>query len=128
MVSAHRKGGQSQFVERPVLKTPNQFSAAIDWAHNHLDHSFTIGKLAELAHMSRRSFDRKFKQAYNQTPKDWLTQQRLDFAKQLLESETNNIDQIAELSGFENAAMLRHHFRKNLGLSPRQYRDQFART
>lgn len=126
VVSAHRKGGQSQFVESPMLKSPNQMSAAIDWAYKHLSQAFTIDQLAQQANMSRRSFDRKFRQSYNQTPKDWLTQQRLDLAKELLEGGTANIEQIADSTGFNNATTLRHNFRKHLGLSPRQYRDQFA--
>lgn len=126
VVSAHRKGGQAQFVETPRAMAVDQFGHALQWALENLGHSFGIDLLATKANMSRRSFDRKFRLVYKETPKTWLTRQRIDLAKQLLESHKGNIDQIADLAGFDNATTLRHHFRKNLGVSPRQYRDQFA--
>lgn len=125
VVSAHRMGGQSQFVETPVLDVPNQFSEAIDWALSHLNSEIDVEQLAKRANMSRRTFDRKFRSSFNLSPKVWLTQQRLEKAKHLLESEGYSVEKVAELSGFENAITMRHHFRKSLSISPVQYRQQF---
>ena len=126
MVSAHRLGGQSQFVETPILEVPNQFSQAIDWALSHLNENIEVDELASRASMSRRTFDRKFRTSFNLSPKAWLTQQRLEKAKTLLENEHYSVEKIAELSGFENAITMRHHFRKQLSISPNQYRNQFS--
>lgn len=126
VIAAHRKGGQAQFTETPPPKTSDHFSAAMEWATANLGQPFTITTLANKANMSRRTFDRKFRRYFDQTAKQWLTDQRLNLAKELLESDTRNIDQIAALAGFDNATTMRHHFRLQLGLSPRQYRDQFA--
>ncbi|NNC99693.1 MAG: helix-turn-helix domain-containing protein [Gammaproteobacteria bacterium] len=128
VVSAHRKGGQSQYVESPILPTNSQFTQAIDWAITNLHNPFTIDIMAGKADMSRRTFDRKFRSTFKLTPKDWLTSQRLQVAKQLLEQKDDNIELVASQAGFDNAATMRHHFRRNLGLSPRQYRDQFSRA
>jgi len=125
VVSAHRQGGQSQFVETPILSVPNQFSDAIDWALSHLSEDITVNMLASHANMSRRTFDRKFRSSFNLSPKTWLIQQRLEKAKWLLESETHSIEKVAEISGFENATTMRHHFRKQLSISPMQHRQQF---
>jgi len=76
--------------------------------------------------MSRRTFDRKFRSVLQITPKEWITQQKLNIAKELLEHNNINIDLIADQAGFDNAATMRHNFRKVLGVSPRQYRDQFS--
>lgn len=126
VLSAHRQGGQSQFVESPVLALPDHLSDTLDWALNNLEQRFSIDLLAEKALMPRRTFDRKFRQAFNLTPKEWLTTQRLNRAKELLESTVTTIERVAQHAGFDNATTLRHHFRKSLGLSPRQYRDQFS--
>jgi len=126
VMAPHRSGGQSQFVETPVLKTPNRFSAALDWAVGQLGNKITIDELAEKAVMSRRSFDRKFRAAFGTTPNYWLIQQRLKRAKQLLEISQLSVEQIAEQTGFDNGMTLRHHFRKHVTLSPRQYREQFG--
>lgn len=126
VMSAHRKGGQSQFVETPVLERANQFSHALDWALHHLHTTIDIDALAARALMSRRTFDRKFRSTFNLTPNEWLIQQRLDLAKGLLENGRAGIEQVAVQSGFANAVTMRHHFRRVLGVSPREYQAQFA--
>ena len=126
VMSPHRQGGQAQYVESPKLHSPPLFQQSLDWALRNIRQKFTIDTLAQKSAMSRRSFDRKFRLCFKQTPKQWLTVQRLNLAKQLLEEKKSNIEQIADLAGFDNATNLRHHFRNTLGVSPRQYRDQFA--
>ena len=126
VMSAHRKGGQSQFVETPLQQRPNLFTETIDWALSNLREDININDLAAKSHMSRRTFDRKFRSTFNSSGKQWLINQRLNVARQLLETEQQPIEQVAERSGFDNATSMRHHFRKVLGVSPRQYRDQFG--
>ena len=127
VMSAHRSGGQSQFVEKPILKSPNHFAAALDWAVARLNEKISINALADRAAMSRRSFDRKFRSAFNMSPQQWLVQQRLEKAKVLLEESADTIEQIAAQCGFESAMTMRHHFKKVLTLPPRQFREQFGR-
>ncbi|HBX37303.1 MAG TPA: AraC family transcriptional regulator [Pseudohongiella sp.] len=127
VISAHRQGGQSQFVETPMPEKPSQFSRSLDWAVKHLASPIGIDEFAEKARMSRRTFDRKFRETFGVSPKEWLTAQRLDAARQLLESTQHDVEKVAELSGFSNATNLRHHFREAIGVSPRRYREQFGR-
>jgi AraC family transcriptional activator FtrA len=125
VLSAHRKGGQTQFAETPVREKPSRFVEALDWALQHLGDPFDIRSFAERANMSRRTFDRKFRADFNLTPKAWLTHQRLNLARELLENNDYSIEKVAELSGFANAATMRHHFRRELGVSPSLHREQF---
>ncbi len=125
VLSAHRKGGQSQFAETPVQSEAGQFSKALDWALLNLCKPINIDLFASKANMTRRTFDRKFKANLNITPKDWLTHQRLNHAKSLLEKYDYSMEKIAENSGFDNATTMRHHFRKEVGISPSSYREQF---
>ena len=125
-MAPHRKGGQSQYIETPVLDKPSAFDKTLSWALENLNSSIVIADLANKSHMSRRSFDRQFRKAYGCSPKDWLTTQRLELAKLTLEKNQISIEQVASATGFDNANALRHHFRKKLGVSPRQYRDQFS--
>ncbi|MDH7943417.1 helix-turn-helix domain-containing protein [Pseudohongiella sp. SYSU M77423] len=127
VISAHRQGGQSQFVETPMPEKPSQFSRSLDWAMNNLSRPIGIDEFAEKARMSRRTFDRKFRDTFGVSAKEWLTTQRLDAARQLLESTRHDVEKVAELSGFSNASNLRHHFRAAIGVSPRRYREQFGR-
>ena len=126
VMSPHRKGGQSQYVDSVTSNKPNQLADTLEWALNNLHLNFTVNTLADYANMSRRTFDRKFRSVLQITPKEWITQQKLNIAKELLEHNNINIDLIADQAGFDNAATMRHNFRKVLGVSPRQYRDQFS--
>ncbi len=127
VIAAHRSGGQAQFVETPVLEKPGQFAAALDWALTNLDKPIDIDQLAQRARMARRTFDRRFRAALGMTPKDWLTSQRLQLARGLLETSNHSMDIIASRCGFDNATTMRHHFRKVWQLSPGQLREQFGR-
>ena len=125
VMAPHRKGGQSQYIETPVLKTNSIFDDTLSWALENLNSDIPIESLAKRSHMSRRSFDRRFRSTHGCSAKEWLTTQRINLAKTALEQSQTSIERIAESTGFDNAHTLRHHFRKHLGLSPRQYRDQF---
>ncbi|WP_444916655.1 helix-turn-helix domain-containing protein [Microbulbifer sp. JMSA003] len=125
VMAPHRQGGQAQYVEMPVAKRPDHFSAALDWAIGNLDGAIKIDDLAQRAHLSRRSFDRKFRQSMGIAPKEWLIQQRLRAAQKALESGKESVDRAAQLAGFESSATLRHHFRRAFGISPSEYQRQF---
>ena len=126
VMSPHRSGGQCQFVDAPLLQNPTRFSEALDWATRNIRAKISIDRLANRALMSRRSFDRKFRAGFGMSPQQWLIQQRIVLAKELLESSELSIDEIATHVGFESVVTLRHHFRRLVTLSPRQYRDQFG--
>ena len=123
VISAHRKGGQTQFAETPIPTNKSHFTDALHWATCNLQSPISISQIASKANMSRRTFDRKFRTDFNISPKTWLTHQRLNLSKELLESKPNNIEEIAEMCGFETSATFRHHFRKELGISPTQFRS-----
>lgn len=125
VMSAHRKGGQSQFVETPVHAAPNHFADALDWALKHLGSRIDIDTFAHRASMSRRTFDRKFRSTFNLTPHGWLVTQRINLARELLEKDRGQVEGIAARAGFDNATTMRHHFRKMVGVTPTEYRQQF---
>jgi AraC-like DNA-binding protein len=57
----------------------------------------------------------------------WLLNQRLGQAQSLLESTDLPVERIAKLSGLGTANNLRHHFLKQIGISPSDYRRAFPR-
>jgi len=126
ILAAHRDGGQSQFVETPMVEKHSHFAATLDWAIEHLAEPLSVDALAVRACMSRRTFDRKFRAAMNMSPKEWLSQQRLFLVKQLLENSILSIEDIAQQSGFKTSLNLRNNFKERFNISPSQYRQQFG--
>ena len=82
--------------------------------------------MAREAAMSERTMIRRFKESLGASPGEWLTETRVDAARQLLEAGATSIEEVAELAGFGSVATLRHHFRTRLGTSPAAYRNRFA--
>ncbi len=126
VVAPHRDGGQAQFVDRPLPAEPAGTLAELTgWLERHLEQQVTVAELAALAHMSPRTFARRFVQETRTTPLRWLTGQRILLAQRLLEDTEESVDQVAERAGFGNAVTLRHHFRAWRGTTPAAYRSAF---
>ena len=98
----------------------------LDWALDHLEVEHSVTDLARRARMSDRSFARRFVAETGTTPHRWLTLQRVLRAQRLLEDTDLGIDEVAERSGFGGGALLRHHFRKVVGVAPAGYRRTFT--
>ncbi|MFI6285381.1 GlxA family transcriptional regulator [Streptomyces sp. NPDC051018] len=126
VVPPHRDGGQAQYIERPLPRTGcDTVGDVMSWMERHLDREMTVEQLAARAHMSPRTFARRFQQETGTTPYRWLLRQRLLLAQELLEQTEETVDTIAGRSGFGNAATLRHHFLRTLGTTPNTYRRTF---
>ncbi|MEU4179767.1 helix-turn-helix domain-containing protein [Streptomyces sp. NPDC026589] len=126
VVPAHRPGGQAQFIDQPMPATDDRgLAPVLDWARAHLDQPLTVEDLAQRAAMSPRTLYRRLQATTGVTPLQWLLQQRLRRAQSLLESTDLPIARIGELSGLGTANNLRHHFVKQIGVSPSDYRRAF---
>jgi transcriptional regulator GlxA family with amidase domain len=127
VVPPHRDGGQQQYVETPLPPVQaDTLRATLDWMAEHLAEEMSVEVLAEHAHMSPRTFARRFRAETGTTPHHWLTGQRVLLAQRLLEGDGRSIDEIADVAGFGNAALLRHHFVKRVGTTPQAYRKTFC--
>ncbi|MCX5194486.1 helix-turn-helix domain-containing protein [Streptomyces sp. NBC_00249] len=126
VVPPHRDGGQAQFIQRPLPRTAcDTVGEVIGWMARHLAEEITVEQLAERAHMSPRTFARRFQQETGTTPYQWVLRQRVLLAQELLESTDDTVDAVAGRSGFGNAAALRHHFLRTLGTTPNAFRRAF---
>jgi transcriptional regulator GlxA family with amidase domain len=126
VVAPQRAGGQAQFIEPvPVAPEADELGDAVAWALAHLDEPVDVDRLAITARMSRRTFDRRFREKVGASPLQWLLHQRILRAQRLLETTDLPIDEIARRSGFATGTTLRPHFRSVVGVSPQAYRRTF---
>lgn len=126
VVPPHRDGGQAQYIQRPLPRTRcDTVGDTLAWMERHLDQEMTVEQLAAQAHMSPRTFARRFQQETGTTPYRWLLRQRVLLAQHLLETSDETMDTIAGQTGFGNAAALRHQFVRSLGTTPNAYRRTF---
>ncbi|MET9321641.1 helix-turn-helix domain-containing protein [Streptomyces sp. NPDC003038] len=126
VVPPWRDGGQAQYIDRPVPEpTVATTTSTRAWALERLAEPITLTELAAHARMSLRTFTRRFRDEVGMTPVQWLTAQRLEVARHLLESSDLAVDLVAHRSGFGSANSLRQHMRTSLGVSPIAYRRTF---
>ncbi len=125
----HRSGGQAQFVERPVPRSPaSRLAPLMDDIRAAPERPWSVAEMARRAAMSERSFVRRFVEATGVPPGTWLHLVRVEEARRLLEETGLTIEQIAARTGYGGAAALRLHFSRRTGLAPRDYRERFARA
>ncbi|MFF8478162.1 GlxA family transcriptional regulator [Streptomyces sp. NPDC015414] len=126
VVPPHRDGGQAQYIERPVpdllLATT---TAARAWALGRLHEPIQLRDMAAQESMSVRTFTRRFREEVGVSPGQWLTQQRVERARHLLESSELSVDQVARDAGFGTAQSMRQHLQQALGVTPTAYRRTF---
>ncbi|OUC88245.1 GlxA family transcriptional regulator [Streptosporangium minutum] len=128
VVPPHRAGGQAQYIDHPVPAPADgdPLGEALDWALRHLDQELSVDALSARALMSRRTFDRRFRQVTGTTPTQWLLHQRVLHAQRLLETTREPVERVARSVGFASAVALRPHFRRQVGVSPTAYRETFG--
>lgn len=127
VVAPQRDGGQAQFIAKPLpASTSLSLAPVTDWMLENLCRDLTVEQLAARAHMSPRTFARRFKADHGTTPAAWISRQRLIQAQRLLEQTELGLDAIAYECGFGSAAVLRQNFARTLGTTPTAYRARFA--
>lgn len=128
VVPPHRDGGQAQFIQRPVPEPQvSSTGTARAWALTHLERPLALRELAAQESTSVRTFTRRFPEEIGMSPVQWLTQQRVERARRLLEDTDLPVDRIAATPGFGTAASLRQQLHAALGVSPSAYRSTFRR-
>ncbi|MBP2702587.1 helix-turn-helix domain-containing protein [Microbispora sp. RL4-1S] len=126
VVPPHREGNQAQYT-RPISDTAenNPLAPVLDWARDHLHEPLTVSRLARAAHVSDRTFARRFREVMGVTPLQWLLQQRIRLAQELLETTDASVEDVGRRAGFGTATTLRYHFVRATGVSPQRYRHVF---
>lgn len=129
VVPPFRDGGQAQYVEAPVpllrRAGTDELAGLLDWVVQHLHEELTVEDLARRAHMSPRTFARRFREVTGVTPARWVLEQRVGHAQQLLE-QGMRVDEVARRAGFGSAATLRSAFARERGTSPSAYARCFS--
>jgi transcriptional regulator GlxA family with amidase domain len=97
------------------------------WIRSNFNKPIAIDTIAAHVGISPRHFKRRFKMAAGVPPLGYLQQIRIDAAKKRLETTRDTIAEITWHIGYEDSSSFRRLFKKSTGLSPREYRDKFAR-
>jgi len=97
-----------------------------DYIEAHLSRNITLGMLAQLACMSEYHLARMFKLSFGMPPSAWIAARRIEYARRLLKTSGQPLQQIADACGYADLSHFSHRFRDATGASPSRYRSIIA--
>lgn len=102
-------------------------AAAVRWIRGNADRRLTVGMVSRAVGGGQKRLERRVRAALNRTVHDEIRRAHVDVAKGLLQSTELRLAQVAEQSGFSNAALLNVAFRAEVGMPPGLYRTRVRR-
>jgi AraC family transcriptional regulator len=95
----------------------------VEYIEEHLDTRLTLEQMAAAAHLSAYHFARQFKAATGMAPHQSVIARRVARGQQFLQSELDlSLAEIAARTGFSDQSQFSHHFKRLIGVTPRQFR------
>jgi len=95
------------------------------WVEQNQREALTLDRMSRRVAMSARSLSRRFRDQTGTTPARWVGMARVRRALELLETSSYSVERIATEVGYGSAATLREHVRRQVGISPLEYRRTF---
>jgi AraC family transcriptional regulator len=110
---AEYKGGLSR----------SKLKLALEYIHGQININISLAEISAELDISQYHFCRLFKQSMGISPYQYIIKKRVEYAQNLLKRTDHKIIDIAMDVGFANQGHFSHHFRKIVGITPKQYRD-----
>ena len=120
IIRDHR-ADQLQRNRAPAEHSP-QIAKVIDWLRQHIQDDLSITELADVAGLSPSYFRRCFHREVGSSPRDYVTQLRIEQAKRMLEQTDRSITEIAMELGYNTSAYFTAVFHRETGTTPSDYR------
>ena len=115
---AVRRSTEVSAVDDPLI------ALAMRHVREHACNGLRVPDLLAKFNVSRSVLYRRFHDALNRSPHEEILRVQLERAKRLLEESAFTLKRIAELSGFQHGEYLSVAFKRELGLTPSEYRRQ----
>lgn len=114
-----RQSSDFLYVNEPLIADAIQFIA------NHIRNPISVEDVAEAVGVSRRNLETRFKAHVHRTVAEEMRRIRMEHAKRLLAGQQTSIANIAKVAGYSSNAQMSRLFQRELGMSPRDYRNTF---
>jgi AraC family transcriptional regulator len=107
--------------------SPWQMRKASEFLEAHLDGNVGLRQVAEACELSVSHFARAFKKSFRKPPHNWLTERRVDRARDLMMNSRLSLANIATRCGFADQSALNRSFKRIHGVSPGIWRRRMNR-
>ncbi|RED95586.1 GlxA family transcriptional regulator [Marinoscillum furvescens] len=105
-----------------------QIKSVQSFIEAHYANRFSVDELADTAAMSRRTFERRFKQATNNTVVEYIQRVKMEAAKRSLESGQKSVAEVMYGVGYGDDKAFRNVFKKVVGMTPGAYRARYRKV
>ena len=95
-----------------------ELNAPIEYIRQHFTEKITVARLAASSHLSVSALERRFKKHLSKTPRQYITDTRLDYARRQLLSSNQSLASIAAETGFSDQGHFSRAYRKRFGITP----------
>ena len=102
----------------------DKIQLATQYIKKHYNENLSINGLAELYNMSPNYFSSVFKKELNRSAVNYITEVRMEKAREYLKDTGLSVIEIAESVGYEDSQYFFRVFKKTTGVTPLQYRQQ----
>lgn len=110
--------GQKEHGDPEIIK-------AQEFIEKNIHERITIDELATKAAVSRRTFERRFKEATNNSVLEYIQRVKIESAKRQFESSRKNINEVMYDVGYSDTKAFRSVFKRITGLTPAAYRNKY---
>ncbi len=108
------------------LVSGTEFGPVLAQMRSHYDVPISNRQLARLAHMSVRTFERRFHGVFHATPQKYLRNLRMRMAAHALVYSDQLLARVALGCGFSDQSHFTREFRRHFGRTPREYRERYS--
>ncbi|MEQ1799246.1 MAG: helix-turn-helix domain-containing protein [Lacibacter sp.] len=98
---------------------------AQEYIEQHISEKITVDELADLVAVGRRSFERRFKLATNNSVLEYIHRIKIEAAKRSFETSRKNMNEVMFDIGYTDTKAFRTVFKKVTGLTPIEYRNKY---
>lgn len=110
--------GQKNHTDKEILK-------AQEYIEQHIQERISIDALASYSAIGRRTFERRFKEATNNSVLEYIQRIKIEAAKRQFENSRKNINEVMYEVGYTDTKAFRDLFKKITGLTPVEYRNKY---
>jgi len=122
-----KRDSQSQFIifKGQRAHTDEDIKKAQKFIENNFQERITIDELSAECALSRRSLERRFKKATNNTVSEYIQRVKIEAAKKTFETSRKNITEVMFDVGYSDTKAFRGIFKKITGMTPFDYRNKY---
>jgi len=119
---------QSQHLQQVAVESDNNNNQSrlhyvLNYIHEHLTEKIAVDALSRKAYLSRNVFFKWFREQFGITPLDYINQERIKLAKQLLAKPQYKVQTVSNMCGFSDVNYFVRLFKKMEGITPKAYKD-----